>query len=118
MINQLEIPMYLEEALPELAIDMDENKKNNPYDLMNTLMAFTCKNINGHNFKIVKRCFQLADKLYNKGNMAVKNAVQNVFVYSFTTMFERYPAEKKQLLAILPITLYSLYIAQIHHIGC
>ena len=112
------MPMYLEDALPEFSVDMAVNKKDNPYDLINTLMAFTCKNIGGHNFKVVKRCFQLADKLYSKGNMAVKNAVQNVFVYSFTKMFECYPSEKKELLAILPMTLYSLYIRQVCHSGC
>ena len=67
---------------------------------------------------LVKRCFMLADKLYNKGNATVQNAVQNVFVYSFTNMLHAYPAEKKQLLSLIPVTLYSLYMGQVCHNGC
>ena len=118
MINQLEIPIYIEEALPEIHTDLVLNNKGNAYDVMNTLMAFTFKNIKAHNYTVVKRCFKIADKLYNRGNTIVKNAVQNVFVYSFTKMFQNYPAEKQELLAILPMTLYSLYITQVHHSGC
>ena len=118
MINQLEIPMYLEDAIPEISVSLTLNKKDNAYDAMNTLCVFTCKNIDQRNYRVVKRCFKVADKLYSKGNTIVKNAVQNVFVYSFTKMFQSYPAEKKELMAILPISLYSLYITQLYHSGC
>ncbi len=118
MINQLEVPMFLEEALPEICLDLASGKKNNAYDTMNTLISFTFKNIKEHNFKMVKRCFKIADKLYSKGNAMVKGAIENVFVYSFTKMFLSYPLEKQKLLSMLPITLYSLYISQIYHKGC
>lgn len=118
MINQLEIPMYIEEALPEMPHELLASKRNTAYDLLGSLTSFTCKNINDHNYKTVKRAFQIADKLYSKGNGVVKNAVENVFVYSFTRMFNTYPNEKKELLSILPITLYSIYMAQVCHKGC
>jgi predicted SnoaL-like aldol condensation-catalyzing enzyme len=118
MINQLEIPMYLEEAIPEISNELNEGKKYNAFVLMNSLVLFTYKNIKAHNYKTVKKCFKVADKLYSKGNGMVKNAVQNVFVYSFTRMFQSHPAEKEKLLAIIPMTLYSLYIAQVCHKGC
>ena len=118
MINQLEIPMFIEEALPEMPHEQLLTRRNTAYELLDSLTAFTCKNINDHNYKTVKRAFQVADKLYLKGNGVVRNAVENVFVYSFTRMFNTYPDEKKELLAILPITLYSIYIAQVCHRGC
>ena len=118
MISQLEIPSYLEEALPDISKELKVNKKGNAYDAMNALIVFTGKNIKAHNYKMVRCCFEIADKLYNKGNTMVKNAVQNVFVYSFTKMFEIYAAEKQQILGMLPATLYALYIAQVHHRGC
>ena len=118
MINQLEIPMYLAEALPEISPDLTSAQKSNPYVAMNSLLTFTCDNIRAHNFNTVKTCFQVADKFYSKGNAMVKNAVQNVFVFSFTKMFHNHPAEKKELMAIIPITLYSLYISQVFHGGC
>jgi hypothetical protein len=118
MINQLEIPMYIEEALPEMPHELLASKRNTAYDLLSSLTSFTCKNINDHNFKAVKRAFKVADKLYLKGNGVVKSAVENVFVYSFTRMFNTYPNEKKDLLAILPMTLYTLYLSQVCHKGC
>ena len=118
MINQLEIPMYLEEALPAISKDLAASKKNNVYEAMNALTAFTSRNIKSHNYKIVKRCFEIADKLYTKGNNAVKDAVQNVFIYSFTRILHTYSAEKQNILALLPMGLYTLYISQIHHRGC
>ena len=56
MINQLEIPAYLEEAVPEMS-NLKINKKSNAYDVMNMLMAFTFENIKLHNYKVLKRCF-------------------------------------------------------------
>ncbi len=118
MINQLEIPMYLEEALPEMPYELTDTKQRTAYDLLGALASFTCKNIKDQNYKTVKRAFQLADKLYTKGNGVVKSAVENVFVYSFTRMFSTYPNEKKALLAILPMTLYTIYLSQACHKGC
>ncbi len=110
--------MYLEEALPAISNDLNVGKKGNIYETMNAFIAFTCKNIKAHNYNVVKHCFEIADKLYSKGNSVVKNAVQNVFVYSFTKIFHTYAAEKQELLALLPMSLYTLYIAQVHHGGC
>jgi hypothetical protein len=119
MINQLEVPMYVEEALPEMAHGLlIVNRKNTPYDVMNSLTEFTNKNIKEHNYRTVKRCFTVADRLYCKGNSAVKNAVENVFVFSFTSMLSANAGDKKKLLAIIPITLYSLYMGQLYRSGC
>ncbi len=117
MINQLEIPMYLEDNVPGITEQLTIANCN-VYEIMHTLTDVTCENIKKHDFKMVKKCFNVADKLYCKGNAAVKNAVQNVFVYSFTPMFQKYPEEKKQLLALIPVTLYSLYVAQLYRCGC
>lgn len=110
--------MYLEEALPAISGELKANEKGNIYDAMHTLTTFMGKNIKAHNYKVVKKCFDIAGKLYDKGNKVVKDAVQNIFVYSFTQIFHTYAAEKKEVLALLPMTLYSLYMAQIHHNGC
>ncbi len=118
MINQFEVPMYLGDAIPEISEKISQDKKNSVYKIMNILIVFMRTNIEIHNFKAVKRCLKIADKLYSKGNGLVRNAIENVFVYSFTNIFQAYPAEKKKLLAAIPITLYSLYIAQLYRRGC
>ena len=117
MINQLEIPMYLEESLPEIKKEFPVAADKNAFKSMNALVHFTCDNIETHNYSRVKKCFKIAEKLYAKGNDCVRNAVQNIFVFSFTRMFQTYPEEKQRLLLIIPITLYTLYIAQVCHKG-
>ncbi len=118
MINQLEMPMYLQEALPEISSELKLDKTCNPFTLMHTLTEFTGENIKEHNYTVVKRCFKVADKLYSKGNGTVKNAVQNVFIYSLTNIFQTCKLEKSRVLAMLPISLYTLYLTQVYHSGC
>ena len=118
MINQTEIPLYLEEAIPAISQDLEAAKKNNAFDVMQTLIAFTFKNIKTHNYNVVRRCFHIAENLYTKGNYTVQNAVQNVFVYSFTKMFQTYSDERTELVAMLPLKLHALYMAQVHQRGC
>lgn len=118
MINQIEVPMYLEETLPEISKDLHNIDKADTYRTINALTGFTCEQIQEHNFQAVKKCFAIADKLYSKGNKTVQNAIQNVFVYSFTRIFNNYPADKQVLQAMIPIGLYSLYVVQLYQKGC
>jgi hypothetical protein len=118
MINQLEIPIYLEEAIPEFFDDLMDSSKRSTHELMHKLIDFTFNNIKDKNYTVVERCFRIADRLYRRGNAVVKNAIENIFVYSFTKMFTNYSTEKDQLVAIIPVNLYSVYISQVCHRGC
>jgi len=113
MINQFEIPIYLEDALPEISGDLKQCKKDNPYKLMKTLIDFTSNNIKEHNYQVVKRCFQIAEKLYDKGNSIVKNSVENVYIYSFSRLLNGDKKEMNLILGLIPGTLYSLYMHQV-----
>lgn len=116
MINQLEIPMFLEDALPELSGTLNLDKNKNAYSSIGVLTKFTQEKVSAHDYNAVKRCFSLADTLYEKGNNAVKAAVENVFVFSFTNIFQG--DSSCVLRSIVPMTLYSLYISQVYHRGC
>ena len=118
MINQVEVPMFLEEALPEISGQLKKNSVKDTYSMIGALAAFTCRNVQAHNYDVTKRCFAVADKLYDKGNTVVKNAVENVFVYSFTKMFRNAHEDKQLLQGMVPMTLYSLYMMQVYHKGC
>ena len=117
MINQFEMPMYIEDAVPEIKV-YDNHTRVNPYNAMSALLQFTSNNIKAHNYNAVKRSFNVADKLYCKGDNVVKNAVQNVFIFSFSSIFQNNPDEKKQLMSLLPGTLYAAYLSQVCHGGC
>ncbi len=118
MIQESEIELLLKNKLPKISNELAVQKKESAYEIMKLLVAFICKNIETHNFILVHKAFKLAETLHKKGNKVVKNAVQNILVYSFTRIFILYPAEKKSIIAAMPITLYTLYLAQVEHCGC
>lgn len=118
MISQHELYSYVEEAFPEIREEMVTEKKQNPYMVMDALSKLTTRKAKEKNFKVVKKYFETADKLYERGNTVVKNAVENVYVYSFVKLFQACKAEKKQIMALIPLTLYTLYINQLYQHGC
>lgn len=118
MINQFEIPAYLHTAIPEIDEEIKAGEQSNAFKLMHTLVEFTSDKVETGDMKTVSKCFGLAEKLYDRGNSIVKNAVDNVFVYSLSNLLCRYPQQKKYLLSILPMGIYTLYIHQLHHTGC
>lgn len=118
MMNQFEVPDYLDRQLPELKTTINAEILKSPYAAMQALLDYTEDNIDMHNYKAVKKCFSAADELYVRGNNSVKNAVSNVFVYSLTRLFQCHNSERKYLLGLIPISLYTLYVQQQHGIGC
>lgn len=118
MINQYEVPAYIVEAFPEFEVLVTTRKNGNPYIAMHTLLEITALEVKEHNYRAVKHCFDLAAKLYDRGNSIVKNAVENVFVYSLTTIIQSARQDKAQLLGVIPITIYTLYIRQLYQAGC
>jgi hypothetical protein len=119
MINQFEVPMYLEETLPDILPDL--KKASNPaniYQSVHVLLDYTFRQIKQHNITAVKKCFSLAEKLHNKGNGVVRCAIENVYVFSFSQLPIADQEEQKLVLSLIPGSLYSLYIRQVVHHGC
>lgn len=113
MINEQNLPAYLEKTMPELAgICVGENYKNT-YDIIRQLFKYTTTQVLTHNIKAAKKCLSLAEKLYNKGNIVVKNAIENVFVYSFSHAFFHDENKREEIMEIVPLSLYELYKKQV-----
>ena len=85
---------------------------------MLVLARYTRKMINLHDLPAVAKCMRLADKIYSKGNTIVKNAVENVFVYSFSGLRNCCDQQEwSKVQSGMPMTLYSLYVKQIYRSG-
>jgi len=118
MINQFEVPDYLAHQLPELSSEIPAGKKGNMYRYMRLFLNHTNNKLREHNFRALKRCFLLADDLYEQGNAVVKNTVENMFVFSFSQFFQYTKQEdKKELKEMIPTRLYDLYVNQVCHKG-
>jgi hypothetical protein len=119
MINQYEMPFYLVKELPEIETELKETTTAlNVFKTAQCLVHYTKEKIKAHDMNTVKRVMNAAEKIYMEGNNAVKNALENVFVFSFTSficMCDR--EEKNTLQAIMPLHLYSAYILQVYRSG-
>jgi hypothetical protein len=118
-MNTYEVPAIMEDELPEIKEELKESCiLGNVNKAMQILVKHTRKMINLHDMPAVAQCMRLADKIYDRGNAIVKNAVENVFVYSFSGLRSCCgQGEWKTVQAKIPMTLYSLYVKQIYRSG-
>ena len=113
MIAQEDLAGYIEKEIPELSGICKEQRCATPYDVARQMIKYTQSQFVNKNIRGVKKCLKLAEQLYNSGNKVVKNAIENVFVYSFSHTFFHEEEKRKQLVAVLPGSLYSLYKSQV-----
>ena len=119
MMNQYEVPSYLQDALPEMKeVLVKEGVSSNlfdPYKSVQCLTDFTLKNAHEHNIKMLKRCFMAAERLYVRGNEMIKNAINNIFIRSFSMLFADCDSrvERIKIQSVMPPYLFSAYVQQV-----
>ena|SRR6185312_4902893 len=112
MIDQTELPIYMQRVIPELSEPLNAGNCKNVYNTVRLLFDYTNTNLANQNFKNVKKSLSIAEKIYKKGNEAVKGAIENVYVYSFSHMLFNDEARKRILLGLIPVNLYMVYVKQ------
>ena len=114
-MNIYEVPAIIEDELPAIKNEIHKScAVGNVHAVIQVLTSYTKKMMNLHNVPVVINCLSLADSLYNKGNNLVKNAIENVFVFSFSAMRTCCDAaEWKLIQAKIPLALYSVYVNQV-----
>jgi hypothetical protein len=119
MITQYEVSRELTDLLPSLSFQPQLGPISlNIYKELTRFSDYTRRAINQHNYSLARKCFRLADKLYGQGDATVKHAIENVFVFSFSSFTPEDKVEKLILKSLIPSSLYSLYLKQIYHSGC
>jgi len=113
MIDQQELPGLVEKALPELSGEFEKTKCRNAYDVMRQLFNYTASQVVKHNLAAAKKCLSLAEQLYHNGNITIKNAIENVFIYSFSREFFFDDKRRKEVIQIVPLSLYEIYKRQV-----
>lgn len=115
MISPSEACLYVQQELPDVSAGLTGRS-----DIYKTLYAFreyACRNASEHDYSRLQRCFTLATALYEKGESAVKGAIENIFVYSFSRLFALVAEDKRKVKALIPTTLLTLYMNQVLHRG-
>ena len=112
MIHEKEIPGYITGSLPQLKGELIH--RQHAYDAMQVLTDYTKRMALEHNFGEVKKCMSLVEKIYHKGDALVKNAVENIFIFSFSSMRMLCNlVEWRMVQSFMPAHLYTLYLNQI-----
>ncbi|MDR3680893.1 MAG: hypothetical protein P4L41_13090 [Flavipsychrobacter sp.] len=116
MINEAELPHIVEQEIPELSGKiLDGENCSIVHSTINALRDHTYDKMEEANFGAVKQCMAVAEKLYKKGNTSVKNAIENIYVYSFSSMLFHDMEKRKMLLGLIPLSLYTVYMHQMLH---
>ena len=113
MISQQNLHEYISNAIPGLLSAQENSNDNSPYHVAGEMIRYTATMVLDNKMPEARECLTLAENVYNNGSDEVKNAVENVFVYSFSHTFFCDEEKRRRLIDILPSSLYSLYKKQV-----
>lgn len=72
-----------------------------------------------HDLTGLKDCMNLVQQIYKSGNIAVKNAVENIFIFAFSSILPQcHQVEWRLVQSCMPTELYALYVRQVTKAGC
>ncbi len=120
MISQYQIPALIAGRLPQIKSEVSgTSTQPSAYHSIQVLTDYTKRMALEHNFKMVQNCMAVVQTIYEKGNQLVKNAIENIFVFSFSTMLSRCnTVEWKIVQSYMPSDLYALYVRQVLKSSC
>ncbi len=114
MITENEVTDILGEELPEINNELEKlPSSNNIYKTMECFVDLTKQFICKGNLKEVKHCFRIAEKMLANGNNTVKNAIENVYVYSLGTVVALSSLKTNKLKEIFTGSLRTEYNKQV-----
>ena len=114
MITENEVSDILGEELPEINNELERLPNlNSVYKTMECFVDFTKQLISRGDFKEVKHCFTIAEKMLINGNNTVKSAIENVYIYSLGTVVALSVLKTNRLKEIFNGSLKKEYVKQV-----
>lgn len=119
MITQYEVPTLLREELPQIAGKIQStNVMIDVYKSVHTFTNYTKEAVQEHHFRLANKCFTLAEKLYRNGDNIVRMAIENIFVYAFSSFMPIDRVEKRMVQSLIPASLNAVYQKQVTSCNC
>jgi hypothetical protein len=88
-IMETEILDILGNELPEINEELERlPNAQNIYTTVKCFAEYTKQLINKGNLSEVKHCFNVAEKMLTSGNKVVKNAIENVYIFSISSILD------------------------------
>jgi len=114
MITENQVPDILGEELPEINNELEKLPNlNNVYKTMQCFAEFTKRLANKKNLTAVKNCFNLAERMLEQGNNTVKNAVENIYVFSLSALIDMVSPIQEQVKKMLPENIKNVHLKQV-----
>jgi hypothetical protein len=120
MLNQTQIPAYIAGELPQISREFSGNGATlTAWQSIQVLTDYTKRMALEHDFKMVSQCMRLMGKLYQKGNAMVRAAIENVFIFSFSSLlYNCNIVEWRIVQSYMPSELYAIFIEQVLKSKC
>lgn len=114
MINESEVDFYIDSQLPNMPHCPHSAKSvSHVYESISGLSDFLKQKFAEHDLVAVKKICYVAEYLYNKDSNTVKNGIEHVFIYSISAIMPAERQARRELQAIMPITIFSVYVQQV-----
>ncbi len=118
LINEDAIPELLGQEFPLINESLERTADlSNVYRSIQCFADFTKQVIRKGNMKEVKHCFKIADKMLQHGNTTVKNAIENCYLHSMSTILDVTTPLSKMVKELLSDSLIKEYRRQVNACG-
>ena len=88
-ISENEVLSLLSNELPEMQVEIKKiSNKVSIYNVISCFADFTRQLANVGDLKEVKHCFNVAEKIWTSGNNTVKNAIENSYLFSLSSLLD------------------------------
>ena len=118
-MNHTDAVTEIIKTIPETQEDFKESyKTNSPFMVISVFTKQIKRLIKENDQKILVKSIRKMNKLYSTGDAALKNAIENIFVYSldsFTFCCE--PTYKKMIFSKMSTRLQENYFHQVYKSG-
>ena len=116
MINQSQLSQYMQRSIPELSANLcDQKKCKTIHAVINLMLTYTSEKIQSGDTNSIKKAFLVMDQLHRNGDTGIKNAIESIYIYSFSQLLAAEDEQRNMLLSLMPGSLYKLYVKQMLH---
>lgn len=115
-MNYLQAVQEITEVVPDFETELKEN--TNSYSVIRTFTERIKNMIRQNDSNLLLKSLQKMDKIYTDGDTALKNAIENTFIYSldnFTAFCSK--EDRNMIFSHISSTLKSSYSRQIYSHG-
>lgn len=117
-MDEHEVLDLLGNEFPNLNAELERVPNGtNIYKAVQCFADFTKNLVYKENFRELKHCFRVAEKMLKEGNNIVKNAIENCYVFSVTGMLDFAGVAGSKAKGLLTNLLKKEYIRQISATG-